>query len=130
MRHATYPTIREGAKTNAKISFVNQLNEDAAVWDALGDAFHRRSERNYVAWVRRYFGPSVLRTFTEMELHRRPVTWTIGGLTPAASFCNNVEMAHHADIRIALLTCRHFPQVSIPGELAAHIREVARKAWA
>jgi pimeloyl-ACP methyl ester carboxylesterase len=107
--------------------FRNDLNENAAAWDDLGEAFHKRLERNYVTWVRRYVGGSrILRNFTVDELRRRPVTWTIGGLTPAARFFSNVLTAHAAGIQIGLLMCRHFPQVSIPDVLADHIRMAGR----
>jgi pimeloyl-ACP methyl ester carboxylesterase len=107
--------------------FRNDLNENTAAWDALGEAFHKRLERNYVTWVRRYVGGSrILRSFTKEELRRRPVTWTIGGLTPAARFFSNVVTAHAAGIEIGLLMCRHFPQVSVPEVLADHIRKAAR----
>lgn len=107
--------------------FRNDLNENAAAWDALGEAFHKRLERNYVTWVRRYVGGNrILRNYTADELRRRPVTWTIGGLTPAARFFSNVVTAHAAGIQIGLLMCRHFPQVSIPEVLADHIRKAAR----
>jgi hypothetical protein len=33
--------------------FRNDLNENAEAWDALGEAFHKRLERNYITWVRR-----------------------------------------------------------------------------
>ncbi len=106
--------------------FRNDLNENAAAWDALGDSFHMRLERNYVTWVRRYVGGRrILRNYTVDELRRRPVTWTIGGLTPAARFFSNVLTAHAARIQIGLLMCRHFPQVSIPDVLTDHIRKAA-----
>jgi hypothetical protein len=54
------------------------------------------------------------------------VTWTIGGLTPAEVFFDNVETAYPAGILLGLLRCNHFPQVSIPEVLAAHIGNVAR----
>ena len=93
----------------------------------MGEAFHKRLERNYVTWVRRYVdGGRVLRTYTVDELRRRPVTWTIGGLTPAARIFSNVLTAHAAGIQIGLLMCRHFPQVSIPDALADHIRKAGR----
>jgi pimeloyl-ACP methyl ester carboxylesterase len=107
--------------------FRKDLNENTAAWDALGEAFHKRLERNYVTWVRRYVGGGrILRSFTKEELRRRPVTWTIGGLTPAARFFSNIVTAHGAGIEIGLLMCRHFPQVSIPEVLADHIRKAAR----
>ena len=83
--------------------FRNQMNENADAWDALGEAFHKRLERNYVTWVRRYVGQTrLLRTFTPEELRRRPVTWTIRGLTPAVAFFENVVTAHAADLLIGL----------------------------
>jgi pimeloyl-ACP methyl ester carboxylesterase len=107
--------------------FGNQMNENAEAWDALGEAFHKRLERNYVTWVRRYVHQDrYLRTFAPEELRRRPVTWTIGGLTPAEEFFDNVVATYAAGIPLGLLRCRHFPQVSIPDVLAAHIGNVAR----
>jgi pimeloyl-ACP methyl ester carboxylesterase len=107
-------------------TFRNHMNENSEAWDALGEDYHRRLARNYVTWVRRYVGrKNLLRTFTVEELRRRPVTWTIGGLTPAAAFFENVVVAHSAGLQIGLLMCRHFPQVSIPGALAEHIRRAA-----
>jgi pimeloyl-ACP methyl ester carboxylesterase len=107
--------------------FRNQMNESAEAWDALGEAFHKRLERNYVTWMRRYVGQNrIFRPFAPEELRRRPVTWTIGGLTPAAAFFDNVVTAYGAGIPIGLLMCRHFPQVSIPDVLADHIGKVAR----
>jgi pimeloyl-ACP methyl ester carboxylesterase len=107
--------------------FRNDLNENATAWDALGDDYHKRLERNYVTWVRRYVGGSrILRNFTNDELRHRPVTWTIGGLTPAARVFSNVVTAHASGIQIGLLMCKHFPQVSISGMLAEHVRKAAR----
>src|SRR5262249_52810792 len=84
-----------------KDRFRNQLNENAEAWDALGEAFHKRLERNYVTWVRRYVQQNrYLRTFAPEELQRRPVTWTIGGLTPAERFFDNVVTAHAAGIQL------------------------------
>lgn len=106
--------------------FRNRMNENGEAWDALGTAYHKRLERNYVTWVRRYVGQSkLLRAFTVDELRRRPISWTIGGLTPAAAFFDNVVLALSASLQIGVLMCQHFPQVSIPGLLAEHIRKVA-----
>lgn len=103
--------------------FRNQLNENPEAWDALGEQFHRRLDANYVTWVRK---AGVLRHFAVDDLRGKPVTWTIGGLTPAVAFFDNVMMARSADIPISLLMCKHFPQVSIPDVLANHIGRVAR----
>ena len=116
----------EGVIQACKARFRNQMNENPEAWDALGEAFHTRLERNYVTWVRRYIAQHVLRSFTADELRRRPITWTIGGLTPAVAFFDNVVTAHAAGIRVGLLMCKHFPQVSIPDVLADHICNVAR----
>jgi len=107
--------------------FRNVMNESAEAWDSLGEAYHRRLEPNYVTWVRRYFGLPDLRMPTSAELQRRPVTWTIGGLTEAAKFFDNVVAAHAAGIDVGLLMCKHFPQVSIPEMLSDHISQAARK---
>jgi pimeloyl-ACP methyl ester carboxylesterase len=107
--------------------FRNQMNENAEAWDALGEEFHARLDRNYVTWIRRYVGAdAIFRSLTPDDLRGRPVTWTIGGLNPAVAFFDNVVLAHAAGIPISLLMCRHFPQVSIPAALAAHIGNVAR----
>ena len=110
-----------------KYRFRNVMNENAEAWDSLGEEYHRRLERNYVTWVRRYFGLPDMRMPTSEELQRRPVTWTIGGLTEAAKFFNNVLAAHAAGIEVGLLMCKHFPQVSIPEVLADHISKAARE---
>src|SRR5438093_7962564 len=101
-RHSGLTTLADHEIAHAcKNLFRNQMNENADAWDALGEAFHKRLERNYVTWVRRYVGQTrLLRTFTPEELRLRPVTWTIRGLTPAVAFFENVVTAHAADLRI------------------------------
>ena len=106
--------------------FRNELNEIPGPWDGLGGAFHKRLERNYVTWVRRYIAPGRFRTFTAADLRRCPITWSVGALTPASRAVDNVIAARGADIDIALLPCRHFPQVTIPEALSQHIAGVAR----
>jgi pimeloyl-ACP methyl ester carboxylesterase len=106
--------------------FRNQLNEKPEAWDALGAEFHRRLDRNYVTWTRKYVSNGqVLRTFTADDLRGRPITWTIGGLTPAFAFLDNAVLACAAGVPIGILMCKHFPQVSIPEVLADHIRKLA-----
>jgi pimeloyl-ACP methyl ester carboxylesterase len=106
--------------------FRNGMNSDPEAWDALGEEYHRRLERNYVTWVRRYFGLPDMRMPTPEELHRRPVTWTVGALSNPAAFANNLAAAEAAGIEVGHLMSRHFPQVSIPAELAVHIGKAAR----
>jgi hypothetical protein len=67
------------------------------------------------------------RNFSEEELRRRPVDWTIGSLSSAGEFFKNTVVATRAGIDIGLLECMHFPQVTVPGALAEHIRGKASK---
>lgn len=99
------------------------MNEDPAAWNNVGEAYHKRLERNYVTWVRRYVATiDSIPPLAPASLGGRPITWTIGGLNPVAAFFNNIPIAFEARIPLGLLMCRHFPQVSIPSELARHIR--------
>ena len=155
--------------------FATEMCEDEAKWDGMGKEYHKRLERNYVTWARHYLC-HVERGFDEEELRRRPVMWTIGGLTPAgvfwgkrlsqaafgypevsqemvlgadmslrgllisrlgwlqrldqshceggadSKFVGNVVQGFTAGIHVGLLPCKHFPQVTVPEVLAAHIR--------
>ena len=110
---------------NCKEAFRNRMNANGEAWDALGEAFHQRLAQNYITWVRYYIAQKhFLRSFTADELRHRPISWTIGGLTPAVAFFDNVVLAHAAGIQVSLLMCKHFPQVSIPEQLVEHIRKV------
>ena len=104
--------------------FRNVLNENSAAWDALGEAYHKRLERNYVTWVHHYLrlGSPPL---TIEQLRGRPITWTVGGLSATAGNLGNIQAALAAGIPIKLLNSRHFPQVSIPEALAEHIANAA-----
>lgn len=114
-----------GIVAACKSLFRNEMNENAKAWDDLGTDYHRRLEKNYVTWVRHYL--DIVRRYSPEELKRRPITWTVGGLTPAVAFFDNFRVAYAANIEIELLMCKHFPQVSIPGQLAEHIRVNTRK---
>lgn len=105
--------------------FRNQLNENPEAWNALGAEFHARLDRNYVTWIRKYVSnEQVFRIFTADDLRGRPITWTIGGLTPAAVFFDNATLACAAGLSVGILMSKHFPQVSVPEALADHIRKV------
>jgi hypothetical protein len=56
------------------------------------------------------------------DLAGKPITWTIGGLTPAGAFLDDAVLAVESGIPISALMCKHFPQVSAPDMLAEHIR--------
>jgi pimeloyl-ACP methyl ester carboxylesterase len=113
-----------------KVIFRELMNDDPAAWDALGQDYHARLERNYVTWVRSYVnysGPGP--AYQAADFTNRPLEWTIGGLTPAMTFFSNVRIAASLGILLNLLPCKHFPQVSIPDLLTDHIRRSARAIW-
>jgi pimeloyl-ACP methyl ester carboxylesterase len=102
--------------------FAQVMNDDPAAWEALGSEYHARLATNYVTWVRRYVGGGAPVPYSPADLAGKPITWTIGGLTPAATFLDNVVIATKSDCPITPLMCKHFPQVSAPAMLADHIR--------
>ena len=106
--------------------FATGMVEDEEKWKGLGRDFHERLKRNYVTWVRTYVR-QMERNFSKEELRRRPCCWTIGALTPAGVFYQNVVDGFAAGIPVGLLPCKHFPQVTIPEVLAEHIRSTAEK---
>lgn len=103
--------------------FATLMNEDEALWTALGEDYHARLKANYVTWVRRYIAPGLGAPIDPATLRGRPITWTIGALTERAMFQSNFDTAAAAGIAIGTLPCCHFPQVSIPETLALHITE-------
>ena len=105
--------------------FETFLNEDPALWRALGADYHARLKNNYVTWVRRYIQGTMHAPLDPRSLTGRPITWTIGSLSMVAAAFSNVRISHRAGIELGCLPCRHFPQVSIPDQLAAHIRRHA-----
>lgn len=100
--------------------------EDEEKWNALGSAYNQRLEKNYVTWVRCHVR-IIERSFSKDELTRRPVCWTIGGLTPAGMFYQDVVDGFNAGIQVGLLPSKHFPQVTIPDILAEHIKSAAQQ---
>lgn len=100
--------------------------EDEDKWNALGPAYHKRLEKNFVTWARNYVG-KLERSFSKEELTRRPVCWTIGSLTPAGNFFQNVVDGYAAGITVGLLPSKHFPQVTVPDVLTEHIKSITEK---
>jgi pimeloyl-ACP methyl ester carboxylesterase len=107
---------------SCKFAYGQIMNDDLAAWEALGDEYHARLAENYVTWVRRYLAPPLPSAHSPDDLAGKLITWTIGGLTPAAAFFGNVVLAVKSGLPISLLMCKHFPQVSAPAMLAEHIR--------
>ncbi|MBV8134693.1 MAG: alpha/beta fold hydrolase [Deltaproteobacteria bacterium] len=107
--------------------FRNQANSDARAWDAVGQDYHRRLEKNYVTWVRHYLWEGLAdHTYTQEELECRPISWSVGGLWDSWVVATNAKVARRVHLSVENLPCRHFPQVEIPGLLAARIRTQAK----
>ena len=108
--------------------FRNQFNNDPKAWDAIGEEYHRRLEKNYITWVHHYVWPGLPnRTYTAEELTRRPIAWSIGGFSPVWFGVSNLRVAQRANLNVDILHCKHFPQVEIPGLLAERIRKCAEQ---
>ena len=106
--------------------FENFFNEDAEAWRALPADVHQRLAANYPVWLKRYVANMATRPEIDpAAIVGKPITWTIGGLFEVRVFFSNVVFAHQAGIALGMLPCKHFPQVSIPGVLAEHIRVAA-----
>lgn len=97
------------------------LNDDHNAWEGLGSEYHARLDKNYGPWLRGYFPYLVQLKLSNEEFTRSPVTWTIGSLTPAGLFLDNVVRATQAEIDIGLLESKHFPHIKIP-ETFAEVR--------
>lgn len=105
--------------------FENVMNDDPVAWKALGPPFHERLATNYVTWVRRYVAGPIHPPVVPESLAGTPITWTIGSKFEVHYFFSNVQLAHRAGVEIGVLPCKHFPQVSIPEQLANHIRRAS-----
>lgn len=120
---ATVLTLEDAAIVErCQPMFAHMLNDDPEAWKSLGEEYHARLERNYVTWARRY-AVAPVPSHSPQDLAGQPITWTIGGLTPAFAFLENVVLAVKSGLAISPLMCKHFPQVSAPEMLATHIRE-------
>lgn len=113
----------EKAVSTCRQLFAHMLIEDSAQWNALGDAYHSRLARNYLTWVRRYLTLGSGELIEPSRLKNLPLAWTVGSLSDANHVASNLELAATAGLRVNTLFCRHFPQVTIPAVLAAHIAE-------
>lgn len=102
--------------------FTDVLNEDGDAWSALGPEYHERLARNYLTWVREYIAKVDVDLQPKREkMAGRPLVWTVGSYSFSGRTLANVRFAVQAGVDVGLLPCRHFPQVSIPDQLADHI---------
>ncbi len=101
--------------------FADVMNEDAAAWTAQGEVYHARLQRNYLTWVQHYVRAGFGTPVDPARLRGHPIVWTVGTLSDQGAFAGNRDVAAAAGIAMSALACRHFPQVSVPAALAAHI---------
>lgn len=106
--------------------FSGVTREAEEQWSELGPEYWKRLEKNWVVWTR-YYVDEIERPFSKEELTRRPVRWTIGALTPAGYFYQNVVDGYAAGIPVGLLPSKHFPQISVPDVMAEHIRSAVNQ---
>jgi pimeloyl-ACP methyl ester carboxylesterase len=100
-----------------------RLNSNAEAWDAIGEQYHQRLERNYVTWVRHYLWAGLAdQEYTAEDLAHRPISWSVGGLTEGWIVPANLRVANRGKIEVQVLPCKHFPQVEIPEVLTTRIR--------
>ncbi|KAI0200404.1 zearalenone hydrolase [Astrocystis sublimbata] len=97
-------------------------------WLGLGDEAHARMWKNYPRWARGY--PLSIPESAPMShenLLKRPLSMTVGALTPTAKFFDNIVTAAKAGVDIKCLPGLHFPYVSDPQEFAKYVVDVTRK---
>ncbi|KUJ16075.1 alpha/beta-hydrolase [Mollisia scopiformis] len=105
--------------------FAHAMNEDLAAWEGLGAEYHKRLHTNYVTWYRNY-SPVVEKLLwdkEELKKKKERIFWSVGGLMPLSWFWENVVLATETGVKLEVLNSKHFPQVSIPGELAEYIKK-------
>jgi pimeloyl-ACP methyl ester carboxylesterase len=110
-----------------KMLFRDQMNSNGEAWDAAGEQYHQRLEKNYVTWVRHYLWEGLAdHRYTAEDLTRRPISWSVGGLTEAWIVPANLAVASRGKIEVQVLPCKHFPQIEIPELLTTHIRSMTK----
>lgn len=110
-----------------KYNFIEEANSGQEKWDALGEDYHKRLEKNYVTWIKNYPGRVEVagrEDATPEILTRRPVFWTVGALSSKEVWSRNWEFAEKAGLEVnaEVLECLHFPHVTIPEKLVDWIR--------
>lgn len=124
LRELTTKPDAEVSAACARI-FAEDFTEDKDAWLAQDADYLHRLSKNYPTWARNYVIqiPASLELLNETDLRQRPLTWTIGALTPAGAFFYNTKVTQRINVDLGLLPSKHFPQVTIPEVLAQHIRE-------
>lgn len=113
--------------------FIEQEENDGRKkWDALGTEYHDRLAKNYVTWVRGLmsgYEKESKKLATPENLKKRPIFWTVGGLSDVDNWKQDFDVAEAAgiEIRTDVLKSLHFPYVSVPEQLAQWIGECIGK---
>jgi pimeloyl-ACP methyl ester carboxylesterase len=101
---------------------------DPQAWAALGPEYHERISKNGEVWVDYVLGYADQRTYSEQELYKMPpLVFSIGYNSAAWLAFANLQVASRANAEVVWLPCLHFPQVTIPDQLARHIRKHTKK---
>jgi len=121
-------TIIANCQQMFKYGFIEEANSGREKWDALGEDYHKRLEKNYVTWIKNYPGHLEVagqEYATPEILTRRPVFWTVGALSSKEIWGRNWEFAEKAGLKVnaEVLECLHFPHVTIPEKLVDWIRD-------
>jgi hypothetical protein len=87
----------EKKRCRPALVFRNVMNGKPESWDALGEEYHKRLERNYVTWVRRYLCQGSQLSTVE-QLRGRNISWTVGALSETGSTIRNIQAAGAAGI--------------------------------
>jgi pimeloyl-ACP methyl ester carboxylesterase len=99
------------------------VNSNVEAWGGVGEQYHQRLEKNYVTWVRHYLWEGLAdHAYTAEDLARRPISWSVGGLTEGWIVSANLRVASRGKIDVQVLPCKHFPQIEIPELLTTRIR--------
>jgi pimeloyl-ACP methyl ester carboxylesterase len=122
-------TQQTGSKDAAMAALLPLFAGDEAGWKALGPEFHERIGKNGEVWIDLYLEPVSQRSYSAEELQKRPITFSVGMVSPAWLVECNLRTARRCNAEVVWFPppCMHYPQVSHPDLLAAHIRKYAKK---
>ncbi|KUJ08395.1 alpha/beta-hydrolase [Mollisia scopiformis] len=121
----------EAVVSSCRVLFRDAMVGDPEAWDALGEEYHERLEKNYVTWIRHYAGVLENENWEAVvKDNTKRISWSVGGQSHMAFFFENVVLASKCGIDVQLLDCKHFPQVTLPDKLAQWIKSCCEKAEA
>lgn len=113
--------------------FVESENDGQSKWDALGPEYRARLEKNYPVWIHGMVKGSYTMQSQELasteNLRKRPIFWTVGGLSEREPFAKDFEVAEKAgiEVRTDVVKCLHFPYITVPESLAEWMVECVRE---